>query len=151
MAITIGRWFTNTILLVSFLILAAMGSYQIWTGLARNQVVHEIKDLVVLTPKVKQGGALELELIASRYRDCRAIVHRFIFRRGSNISIWSDITAGGLTPIGVDIKTKFSVQLPMWLTPGLYTYSSVVYNDCGDSIIVVRPPHAVQFEVVAGG
>jgi len=139
---------TNLVWAVSFLILAAMGSFQLWTIFSRNQIVHEIHEIRALNSPVEQGGLLHLRLVASRHKDCRAVVHRFLFRKGDQQSIWSEMTAGGLTRIGDNVITKFSIKLPDWVPPGHYQYLAVVYNDCGDNLVPVRPPKPAEFDII---
>jgi len=91
----------------------------------------ELKDPVLLTPRVAVGGILRSAAYVRRPHRCDYIVNRAIKNARGDIVWRQEVTAA---PIPVTSKWTYAsiaVNLPPELGPGRYTYSAEILSRCG--------------------
>jgi hypothetical protein len=103
-------------------------------GLWSEVPLLEVSNVMVENPTLRAGETLHLHFNYQRNQLCAARIDRAVSTTKDDTVTWFESTSGGAitTATGVPGYWRIPVRLPTHLTPGEYSYRSVMHHDCHD-------------------
>lgn len=141
----IRKHWVNGIYALALCAVASTTSFNFFHG--RTVLPYTELHAEVLTPEVRVGEPLIIEISGTRKRLCAVSLSRGVVNIHTGRMVHQDFVPVGFALLG-PFKRSFEMRLPEHVGPGEYILKGIQNNDCGEEVFPLPYPD-IAFRIIS--